>query len=272
MKEKKDLLVGVIGLGSVGKALEHVLSFYYGCVGFDIDGRGREDDLFSTYINFVCVNTPSREDGRLDCSHVDEVLERLDKGSYDGIVAVKSTVSVGYMDDAKRRHPNLRLTYFPEFLREKSTLQWTVNPDRIVGAGEPNDVSIVMNIFSWAENAKRIITDFRTAEIGKLAHNAFIALKVTFTNEMERVSIEQHADPERVMEIVWTDRRIASSEHLRPYKGGYDGKCVPKDTSELIKVSRSQLLDVLPLINSEVLSRRSASQFQSEFHGEAENR
>jgi len=243
--------VGVIGLGSVGKALLHVLSFYHKCVGYDIKREYSWSDILRSNCVFVCVQTPQGVDRRLDCGHVTAVLERLAKDRFSGVVVIKSTVRVGYMDDASKKFPELRLVYSPEFLRERSSLQWTVNPDRIVLAGSKRDVEIVSKLFEWVEEAVTIQSDFLSAEIGKLAHNAFIATKVSFTNEIERVSLRNGADPRIVMEIVTADRRIKSKEHFRPYLGPYNGKCVPKDTAELISAGgdSAHLLKVVEQVN-----------------------
>ena len=248
---KREIIgnVGVVGLGSVGKAVRHVLSFYFECAGYDIDGRGKWVDILNTSVVLVCVDTPSGIDGHLDCSHVDDVLNRLSKSNYKGVVAVKSTVRIGYFAHAKRDFSNLRLVYFPEFLREKSTLQWTINPDRLILAGNKSDVDEVLSYFSWVENVRPSLMNFIDAELGKLAHNAYIATKVTFTNEMERISLRLGADPEKVMETVWSDRRVGSPEHLRPNLGPYDGKCVPKDTMELITSGDSKFLRQISVLN-----------------------
>jgi Predicted UDP-glucose 6-dehydrogenase len=71
------------------------------------------------------------------------------------------------------------------------------------------------------------------AEIGKIAHNAFIASKVSFTNSIELISNVCNADPMQVMSTIWADRRVLTNAHLVPGLGGYAGKCIPKDTNEL---------------------------------------
>ena len=85
------------------------------------------------------------------------------------------------------------------------------------------------------------------AELSKLAHNAFIATKVTFTCEIERLSLLYEANPMSVMNGVWVDRRINNPSHLTPGLGGFDGKCVPKDTASLASIDpdRDSLLHQL---------------------------
>ena len=228
--------IGVIGsLGTVGRTIKYALSYYYDVVGYDIKGDGSFEDIISTDVVFVCVPTPLKN-GRLDCTIVDEVLEKLSSVNYKGIVVIKSTLRVGFMNYATRKYLNLKLVYMPEFLREKSALQWFVNPDRIVIAGKKEYLDQVLEIFECFidESIPILVMDFISAEIAKLAHNAFIATKCSFTNEIERICKKFGADPFKVMECIWHDRRVKSPEHLRPGYGPYGGKCVPKDTLELI--------------------------------------
>ena len=239
-----DMTIGVVGLGSVGTAVKHALSFYYPtCVGYDIDGRGSFTDILQTDIAFVCVPTPGTDDGHLDCSAVLHVLRDLSIASYSGICVVKSTVNVGFMDMAQKMYPNLKLVYNPEFLREKSNFTWTVNPDRLVLSGNDNLIEQVLSVYTWIDGIGTDVPVLRMrhvdAETAKLAHNAFIAGKVTFTNEIEHICCDIGADPDTVMGVIHADRRVKSKEHLMPGLGPYGGKCVPKDTCALIAASKS---------------------------------
>lgn len=235
--------IGVIGLGSVGKAVKHTFEYYYeNVVGYDIVGDYDWSNILETSMSFVCVSTPEGQDGRLDCSNVDDILARLSYDDYNGLVIIKSTLRVGYMDQAILKYPKLRLVYMPEFLREKSNFQWFVCPDRLVISGKGEDVEEALGYFSWVEEAEILRMSHIEAEIGKLAHNAYIAVKVSFTNEVESICREHIADPEKVMEVIHADRRVKSKEHLQPNLGPYGGKCIPKDTRELINASNNALL------------------------------
>jgi len=234
--------VGVVGLGAVGGALKHTLEFFYDVYGYDVKGEYSWDDILQTDIVFICVNTPEGDDGRLDCQYVTEVLQRLATGGYPNPVVVRSTIRIGYMDEATALFPDLRLVYSPEFLREKSRFQWSVCPDRIVLSGNPGDVQEVRSYFDWAEEAVVLVMDHRSAEVAKLAHNGYIATKVSFTNEMEWICEKVGADPLHVMDVIAADRRVGSHEHLHPYLGPFGGKCVPKDTAELMNAVQGTVL------------------------------
>lgn len=235
--------VGIIGLGSVGKSVQHAFSFYYPTQGYDVKGEYSWSGILDSNIVFICVPTPGNQQGRLDGSIVTSVLERLSGDGYYGIVVIKSTIGIGFMSESQIQYPELRLVYMPEFLREKSNYTWFVNPDRIVVSGSPEDVEETLSYFGWVEEDVPILRmNHREAEIAKLAHNGFIAVKVSFTNEIEQICNDNQSDPEKVMSVIWADRRVKSKEHLQPNLGPYGGKCVPKDTNELINASKQAVL------------------------------
>ena len=200
--------------------------------------------------------------------NVIDVCSKLSEDEYSGVVVVKSTLHPGTMDMMESEYPNLRLTYMPEFLREKDAVEWFAEPDRIVISGEQEDVKLVLSSFEWVpESIPRLRMKHLEAELGKLAHNAYIATKVTFTCEIERIAKEFGVDPYPVMESVWTDRRVRNSAHLTPGLGGFDGKCVPKDTAALSSVDRDpdSILKILEERGSkEAVERRNMNQLSEE--------
>lgn len=252
---------GVIGLGSVGWSVVHGLSQYYSYAGYDILYHYKWEPILNTKLIFICVDTPLGTDGRLDCHNVRDVLKKLSDDHYKGIVVIKSTVSIGFMDGATKDFPSLRITYMPEFLREKSSYSWFIEPDRIVIAGKQDDMEEVLSYFSWVKDTAIIQTDFNTAELGKLAHNSFIATKVSFTNEMENISHTYGADPFDVMKIVSTDRRVMCSEHLTPGMGPYGGKCVLKDMNELTNSTHSDFLSSVREVNNRCTTPETMNKF-----------
>lgn len=215
----------------------HGMSRYYPCVGYDQQGDHDWSHITASNIVLICTPTPLGSDRRLDCTSVESVLTLLSKSAFNGPVVVKSTVRVGFMEGAAASHPRLRLVYMPEFLRERSRYSWFLKPDRLLLSGRQDDVREVLDYFSWAKGAAIFRTSFRDAEVAKLAHNAFIATKVSFTNEVEVIAREAGADPSTVMSVVAADRRVLSDAHLRPGLGRYGGKCVPKDTEELARAN-----------------------------------
>ena len=226
--------IGVIGWGSVGNAAVLGMSPHNEVVAYDSDGRGQWRDILQTELTLVCVNTDASENDRLDMSNIEDVVHRLNGDGYEGVVVIKSTLHPGTMDSLVNQHPRLKLVYMPEFLREKDAVEWFADPDRIVISGEDDDIDIALRSFIWVKKeVPRIHMTHLEAELGKLAHNAFIATKVTFTCEIERIARMLGADPYPVMNTVWSDRRVLNQAHLTPGLGGYNGKCVPKDTNAL---------------------------------------
>ncbi len=226
--------IGVVGLGSVGSAVFKVMSQYHTMVGYDVDGRGAIKEVLDTEAALVCVPTNGTDTGELDMSAVDVVCNEFNGRRYEGIVVLKSTLHPGTMDRLEIDYPNLKLVYMPEFLREKDAEEWFRAPDRLVASGQDRYVSDALELFTWVpEDIPRLEMSHIEAEIAKLAHNAYIATKVTFTCEIERICESKDADPLKVMEVIWNDRRVMNPAHLTPGLGGFGGKCVPKDTRSL---------------------------------------
>ena len=233
--------IGVVGLGSVGNAVFKVMSGHHTMVGYDVDGRGAIKEVLDTEATLVCVPTNGTDTGELDMSAVDAVCNQFNQSQYQGIIVIKSTLHPGTMDRLECNYANLKLVYMPEFLREKDAEEWFQYPDRLVASGMDQYVSGALELFSWVpENIPRLRMSHIEAEIAKLAHNAYIATKVTFTCEIERICEAENADPLRVMEVVWSDRRVLNPAHLTPGLGGFGGKCVPKDTRSLRKLDRKE--------------------------------
>lgn len=264
LSEHRKEIIGIVGLGSVGSALRSVMSHFYRVYGYDIIGDYEWEPLLSSDAVFVCVQTPGSEDKRLDCSHVEEVVERLSDDHYTGKVVIKSTLRIGFSKYLSEKYPDINLVYSPEFMSEENAFLWTANPDRIVLSGKVTDMDYVQELYFWAKDAEIIRTDYVSAEIGKLVHNSYIATKVTFTNSMEEVSNESGANADDVMRIVYTDRRVRNSAHLTPHKGPYGGKCVPKDTSELINAfpKHTRLLKVVEEINDSIIIKNAETKSQ----------
>lgn len=226
--------IGIVGLGAVGTAVFEGMQSYHEVYGYDVDGRGSWEEILRTDVVFICVPTNGLSNGKLSSEIVEEIIARLSDSDFLGLTIIKSTLQPGTMTYLHSSYPHIRIVYMPEFLREKDALEWFQNPDRLVAGGSFDDVDEAWSCFDWVpESVPRLAMTFLEAEIGKLAHNSFIATKVTFTCEVERLCRTFDANPNAVMEVVWSDRRVQNSAHLTPGIGGFDGKCVPKDTQAL---------------------------------------
>jgi UDPglucose 6-dehydrogenase len=194
-------------------------------------------------IIFIAVGTPPGKNGEADLSQVMAVAETIG-ANMDGyrIVVNKSTVPVGTGDVVSRiigersggRYP-YDVVSNPEFLREGSAIQDFMQPDRVVvGCSNPAAGEMVAELYAPL-NAKVIITDVLSAEMIKYTSNAFLALKISFINEIANICERVGADVLEVVEGVTLDKRIN-----RAFFGagvGYGGSCFPKDTLALVDIA-----------------------------------
>ncbi len=181
---------------------------------------------------FCCVDTPPTYSGDADLSRVEAVVSQLPADGGHALV-MKSTVPAGTGSAIRRDEPGLTYVSCPEFLKEGSAVEDFLHPDRVVIGADPGD--------EWAADQVEAIyrplggelvrTDVASAEMIKLAANAFLATKISFINEIANVSEEVGADVTEVARGMGLDKRIGSS-FLRAGIG-YGGSCFPKDVSAL---------------------------------------
>jgi UDPglucose 6-dehydrogenase len=188
--------------------------------------------LASARLLFCCVDTPPTYSGDADLSRVRAVVERLPEDAEHALV-MKSTVPSGTGAAIRRDMPGLAYVSCPEFLKEGSAVDDFLNPDRVVIGADGGD--------EWAADAVAALyeplggeivrTDVASAEMIKLASNAFLATKISFINEIANVSEEVGADVTEVARGMGLDDRIGSA--FLKAGIGYGGSCFPKDVSAL---------------------------------------
>ncbi len=181
---------------------------------------------------FCCVDTPPTYSGDADLSRVDAVVDGLG-GDADHALVMKSTVPAGTGAAIRRRAPGLAYVSCPEFLKEGTAVDDFMHPDRVVIGADPGDESAADAVHALYEplGGEMVRTDVASAEMTKLAANAFLATKISFINEIANVCEEVGADVTEVARGMGLDRRIGSS-FLRAGIG-YGGSCFPKDVSAL---------------------------------------
>ena len=194
-------------------------------------------DVFdAARIVFVSVPTPPTHSGDADLSAVWRVLDELPELEQRAIVVMKSTVPVGTGEKVRHELDARGLAHVgyvsnPEFLAESTALRDFTSPDRIVvGAFDDADGDAVVALYESID-APVVRADVSSAEMVKLASNAFLATKITFINEIANLCEETGADVSLVAEGMGLDRRIGSL-FLRPGIG-YSGSCLPKDVTAL---------------------------------------
>jgi UDPglucose 6-dehydrogenase len=224
------------------------------------------DDLMSNArLLFCCVDTPPTYSGDADLSRVERVVDELGD-STDHALVMKSTVPVGTGRSIQRRRDGLCYVSCPEFLKEGAAVADFMQPDRVVvGAGDES-AEFADRVEKLYEplGAPIVRTDVASAEMIKLASNAFLATKISFINEIANVSEELGADVEEVARGMGLDERIGP--HFLRAGIGYGGSCFPKDVSALKQLAGNsgyhfQLLSSVIEVN-ELQKRRTIGKLQ----------
>jgi UDPglucose 6-dehydrogenase len=223
------------------------------------------DVLEHTRLLFVCVDTPPTYSGDADLSRVESVLDELGDSKEHALV-MKSTVPVGTGRSIQRRRPGTGYVSNPEFLKEGNAVADFMRPDRVVvGADEGSEEYAERVAGLYAPLRTPIVnTDVASAEMIKLASNAFLATKISFINEIANVSEELGADVQEVAYGMGLDARIGPK--FLQAGIGYGGSCFPKDVQALKQLAGNtgyhfQLLTSVIEVN-ELQKRRTIGKLQ----------
>ncbi len=204
----------------------------------DVGGAIRDADVV-----FIAVGTPARDDGSTDLTYIDAVAEDIGRhlNGYK-VIATKSTVPPRTAERIKRLilehagdHADFDVASNPEFLREGSAVEDFMRPDRIViGVDSKRAAEIMEALYRplYLIETPIVVTSVPTAEMIKYASNAFLAVKITFINEIANMCERLGADVHVVARSMGLDGRI-SSKFLHPGPG-FGGSCFPKDVSALV--------------------------------------
>ncbi|MEX2159779.1 MAG: hypothetical protein WEB04_10295 [Dehalococcoidia bacterium] len=233
-----DQIVGIMGMGVVGDAVQHFFERQGRNLRvYDPDrGLGTTDSINEADIVFLCVPTPFMPEKGFDDSALENAVSLL---SGPKIVVITSTVLPGTTEAYQCRYSQHCFLFNPEFLRESYARTDFMRPDRqILGytAQSRHLVESIMNMLPAAPYTRSMGS--REAELSTYMTNAFLALKVTFANEIYDLASAIDADYDLVREAVAADLRIGSS-HLDVLEGGYrgyGGKRLPKDTKALLEL------------------------------------
>ncbi|MEQ8824372.1 MAG: UDP-glucose/GDP-mannose dehydrogenase family protein [Filomicrobium sp.] len=216
-------------------------------------------------IVFLAVGTPMRRgDGYADLSYVYGAVEEL-APHLDGftVITTKSTVPVGTSREIEKRLKELRpdadyaVCSNPEFLREGSAIQDFTHPDRVlVGLDDPRAQEVMEHLYKplSLRNAPVVFVSRESAELAKYAANAFLAMKISFINEVSDLCESVGANVQEVANAIGKDRRIGE-KFLHPGPG-YGGSCFPKDVSAIVRTAREarsplSLVEQVQTVNDE---------------------
>ena len=234
------------------------------------DGRLRFSTDLATAVSdadliFLAVGTPMRRgDGFADLSYVYKAVEELTPHLTGfTVITTKSTVPVGTSREIERRIRKLRedadiaVCSNPEFLREGSAIQDFTHPDRVlVGCDDERARAVMERVYEplTLRNAPLMFTSRESAELAKYAANAFLAMKISYINEIADLCEHVGADVQEVASAIGSDGRIGG-KFLHPGPG-YGGSCFPKDIAALIRTAREakaplSLIEQVEKVNNE---------------------
>lgn len=254
--------LGIIGQGFVGNAVREGMKTHFNVKCYDKDPNKYSnigsifDIVEMTDVAFLCVPTPMKKSGECDLSILRSALEEisqcvkaLSKASF--IVIIKSTIPPGTTEALNKEFTFLDIVFNPEFLTEANAVNDYLNQNRIIIGGERPATSIVKRIFSKAFPQVPIIkTSSTIAEMIKYVTNSFLAMKVSFANEMYQICQGLNIDYDKVIEYARYDERLGNSHWSVPGPDGdfgFGGHCFPKDVAALTYLAATLNVDPIML-------------------------
>ncbi len=231
--------IGVIGRGFVGGAITN---------GFENQGHEvlvhdtklntKIENVLESRLLYICVPTPSSEDGSCNTDIVESVLIELSELNYDGSVCIKSTIVPGTTQKFRQQFNNLNISFVPEFLREKTAVEDFLYNNNVLVIGTTDNIMRDQVVKSHGVLPTHTVQMSATeAELTKYFSNTYKAMRVTFANAFYNLCQSMGSDYDKVRDG-FLFHAINDGQYLKVNKqfGGFGGTCLPKDSKALAKL------------------------------------